>query len=318
MEISLIIPVYNTEKYLDECLKSIEKQTIDKSLLEVIIINDGSTDSSLNIINNYINKNKWILINQKNSGLSISRNNGINISKGKYIMFLDSDDYIEKDTLKDMYEAIKKNNSDLVIGKINAFDSKGFYGYYFDKVINKNETYYFNENKKIIKTISVCSKLYKKDIIKDVKFIPNLKHEDNYFTVKLYLKNIKITTLNKYYYFRRYREGERDSITQNLNINTLNDLIKNYIYLWNNNKIDSDVLMFNLKSLVNYNIKNVDNKKEGLNLILNYLKSLKRKLSKIKYTYYKTYILFYYKLANIYYIERSKKWNQNHIIIFFF
>ncbi len=310
-KISLIIPVYNTEKYIDECLISVENQTIDKRKLEVIIINDGSEDKSLNIIKKYISKNNWKLINQKNSGLSISRNNGIDISTGNYIMFLDSDDYLDKDTLKDMYETIKKEKSDLVIGKINAFDSKGYYGYYFDKYISKNETFYYKDKLDIIATTSVCCKLYSRKILKGIKFIPNLKHEDHNFTAQIMLKNIKITTINKYYYYRRYREGEKDSIMQNLNKDTFNDLVKNYEILSSQVTLDDNVIKYSIRKMLNYIINNiVNNKKEAKEKVYLYIDLLKENkiIDKNYYSNLKTYTKFYYLIGSFYKnIERKLK-----------
>ena len=92
-KISVIIPVYNVEKYLRECLDSLLNQTFKD--IEIICVNDGSTDGSLNILNEYASKDsRFIIINQNNQGLSAARNNGLNVAKGDYVAFLDSDDYI--------------------------------------------------------------------------------------------------------------------------------------------------------------------------------------------------------------------------------
>ena len=90
---SIIVPVYNVENYVDKCIKSILNQTYKN--YEVIIINDGSTDNSLNIINKYKNNKKIKIITQKNKGLSNARNNGMKMATGDYLLFIDSDDYIE-------------------------------------------------------------------------------------------------------------------------------------------------------------------------------------------------------------------------------
>ena len=94
--ISLVVPVYNCEKYVGECIESILSQ--DYSNIELILVNDGSKDNSKNVIEDYSKKDKRIkIINQENSGVSSARNNGMKISKGKYIGFIDADDYVEKD-----------------------------------------------------------------------------------------------------------------------------------------------------------------------------------------------------------------------------
>ena len=118
---SFIVPCYNGEKYIVKCLDSILKQTGNN--YEVIVINDGSTDNSINIINKYKNDKRIVVINQDNMGLSLARNNGINKAKGEYLIFVDCDDYIQNDFLK----TIDKNLNDedmLKIGYTLVYDNK--------------------------------------------------------------------------------------------------------------------------------------------------------------------------------------------------
>lgn len=111
--VSIIVPMYNVEKYIEKCLYSLMMQTLNE--FEVIIVNDGSTDSSkelaINFIQQYNLTEKFILVDKKNGGLSDARNFGIPYAKGKYISFLDSDDYVDKNIYEDMYCAIKKCNA---------------------------------------------------------------------------------------------------------------------------------------------------------------------------------------------------------------
>lgn len=110
--VSVIIPVFNTEKYLQECLNTVRSQLLRN--IEIICINDGSTDDSLNIVLSNADRDQRItVINQKNCGAAISRNNGLKVAKGEYITFLDSDDYFENDFLSSMYEKCKKYKSDV-------------------------------------------------------------------------------------------------------------------------------------------------------------------------------------------------------------
>ena len=104
---SIIIPVYNVEKYLKKCLESVYNQTYKN--YEVIVVNDGTKDNSMDIVKNYPAK----VINQKNQGLSVARNNGVEKASGEYILFLDSDDYIEKGLLKEINKSLN-NNPDIV------------------------------------------------------------------------------------------------------------------------------------------------------------------------------------------------------------
>ena len=113
-KVSVIIPVYNVEDYIDRCLKSVIEQTLED--IEIIIVNDGSTDDSKKIIEKYINQypNKIIYLEKENGGLSSARNFAIPYAKGEYIAFLDSDDYIEPEMYEQMYNKAIKENADLV------------------------------------------------------------------------------------------------------------------------------------------------------------------------------------------------------------
>lgn len=116
--ISVIIPVYNVEKYLEKCIESVLIQSYNK--LEIIIINDESPDNSLNIIKSYAEKdNRIVILDKKNGGVSAARNDGIKKANGEYLFFLDGDDYLDKDFFKYFIENAKENNSDVVI--LNSF-----------------------------------------------------------------------------------------------------------------------------------------------------------------------------------------------------
>lgn len=110
-KVSIIIPVYNVERYIERCLESVFNQTFKNS--EVIIVNDGSTDKSMDIVKHY--KEKCLIINQENSGLSSARNKGLEYATGDFILFIDSDDYIHPSMVKDMYDVIVSTQSDIVI-----------------------------------------------------------------------------------------------------------------------------------------------------------------------------------------------------------
>ena len=116
-DISIIVPVYNTAKYLKRCLDSIINQKFDNINYEIIVVNDASTDNSLEIINEYLkNDNRIILIDKKeNQGLSEARNSGIEIAQGEYILHIDSDDWIEDNYIYDMVTLAKKENADMVV-----------------------------------------------------------------------------------------------------------------------------------------------------------------------------------------------------------
>ncbi|MBE6157910.1 MAG: glycosyltransferase [Firmicutes bacterium] len=130
---SIIVPVYNVEKYIEKCLDSIEKQTFKD--YEVIVVNDGTLDNSMDIVKKYDFK----IVNQKNKGLSAARNSGVKKASGEYIIFIDSDDYIDKDLLKKLNDSLS-NNPDVVRFQIReVFEDS-------DKVINYKENSFNNKN----------------------------------------------------------------------------------------------------------------------------------------------------------------------------
>ena len=111
IDVSIIIPIYNCEKYLKECIESILMQTLKK--IEVILIDDGSTDNSLKICKLFQSKDPRIkVIHQENVGVSKARENGLKIATGKYISFIDADDYIKEDFLEKLYNEIRENKTD--------------------------------------------------------------------------------------------------------------------------------------------------------------------------------------------------------------
>ena len=122
--ISIIIPVYNSEKLLKQCLDSVLNQTLNN--IEIICVDDGSTDNSFEILKEYEKKdNRVIALTQKNSGAGVARNKGVEIAKGKYIAFIDSDDWIEHDALEKLYNNIENNDSDMVL--FNSIEHKPDY-----------------------------------------------------------------------------------------------------------------------------------------------------------------------------------------------
>ncbi len=141
VKVSVILPIYNQEKYLDKALNSLEKQSLKDA--EFICINDGSTDNSLNILQTHAKKDSRIkIINQKNQGTGRSRNNGLKVAIGEYIAFLDPDDWLEKDALESLYNKSKNQNCDMVIFNFRRLDDKGKYLSQFD--LKKRFQKYYN------------------------------------------------------------------------------------------------------------------------------------------------------------------------------
>ena len=142
-KVSLIIPVYNAEKYLQECLDSAINQTLEN--IEIIIVNDGSTDNSLTICKRYSQKDSRIkLISQKNSGVAVARNIALQTATGEYIAFMDSDDYIDKNMLFDMYTKAKRDNADIVTCQFKHIQNDGTVKYQSDYIASEKDSYFRN------------------------------------------------------------------------------------------------------------------------------------------------------------------------------
>lgn len=220
--VSVIIPIFNVENYLKKCLKSIINQTLKD--IEIICINDGSSDSSLNILNDFASSDERIIVlSQKNHGPGKSRNEGLKIAKGKYIFFVDSDDYIQDYTLEKLYENAKNNDSDIVMFKISEFIREDELlqtnRFNLDEVFENTDFNNFTFTYKDIKpyvlnnSFSACSKLYKKsflDSYDDFTFPENLIFEDVPFHVKSLIRSSKISFVSDYLY--NYRVSNSNSI----------------------------------------------------------------------------------------------------------
>ena len=215
VEVSVIIPVYNVEKYLKECLDSVVNQTFED--IEIICVNDGSSDSSLSILEQYACQDDRIIIfSQENKGLGASRNVGLNIAKGKYVLFVDSDDYLELNALKELYDISEEKSLDVLIFKlINFYDEtkESFCETY-------HEMPYFNNHVKDIcfnyedisdfvidVDVTAYTKFFKKDFISDFRFNEHLIFEDNLFTMQYIFKAKRMYFYDSHLYHRRIREN---------------------------------------------------------------------------------------------------------------
>lgn len=200
MKISVIIPVYNSSTYLRKCLDSVVNQTLKD--IEIIVINDGSTDDSKNIIEEYLCKYKNIIfIDQENKGIGKTRNIGIKKATGEYITFVDSDDYIKENMLEEYYKYAKKHSFDLVIGS-------------YIKKINNKEIIFENNKFKTgnVKTTPQIlylieygpwAKLYKREMLinNNIYFDEKRKYEDMPFVSKALLKSKLIGQITEPYYY---------------------------------------------------------------------------------------------------------------------
>lgn len=243
--VSVIIPVYNVEKYLKRCIDSVLNQSYKN--LEIIIIDDGSKDKSSEICDNYKIKDKRVfVVNTKNKGLSEARNKGIEISKGEYISFIDSDDWVESTYIEKLMDLLLEYKVD-----ISICDFKKVYN---EKIENKN--YNYNEkietytNKEALDELFKSDapkfgvswgKIYKRYLFDNIRFPKGRYHEDDFTTYKLFDKSTKIVSTNEklIYYFQRkdsimgtsYKLDKRLDVVQAFNEQREYFHEKNYIKL---------------------------------------------------------------------------------------
>lgn len=234
IELSIIVPVYNVEQYLEECLDSI--YAVENIKKEVILVNDGSTDGSLEILKRY--KNKYsditVLIEKENGGLSSARNAGIRVAKGEYLSFIDSDDWIDSKKYKEFFKEGQKFNLDIMVsgpilytkGKILE---KDWYLLLDKKYVYTGKEFLESRYSKRIYKVEVWDDIYKRDLIlkNNIYFKEKLLHEDELFTPLIQLKADRIKIVDKNYYYYRQREG---SIVKTRNIK--NEISCMYIFLY--------------------------------------------------------------------------------------
>lgn len=246
-EISIIIPIYNCEKYLSRCLDSIINQTFTN--IEIICINDGSTDSSLKILQDYKTKDpRIIIINQNNQKLGAARNRGLEIQKGNYITFIDSDDWIDNDYLEKLYNAIKTHNADCAISCVMK-NRQNNTSYYF---LNNKKEIFINKAKNLINELIVppqwyvvWGKLYKKDVIQNLRFVENAYFEDMDYllSASLNIKSIVKVPKTSYHYFANNNSIVRGKQTEKKKQDLINASIRAYkIAQKNNIKIKKQTL----------------------------------------------------------------------------
>ncbi len=226
-KITVIIPVYNVEKYVNRCIESVVNQKYKN--LEIILIDDGSPDGSSAICDEWTQKDTRIrTIHKKNEGISAARNSGIDIATGDYFCFIDSDDYVAEDFVESLYNSIISNDADVAVcdflevnddtGNISQKPEKErLVGNtctgkeYIDKYINNDDLFYG----------VVWNKIYKRNLFSDLKFIKGKNFEDAFIIPQIFAKCKKVNCISKPLYFYLRRDG---SITGHFSLKHLDFL----------------------------------------------------------------------------------------------
>lgn len=247
VKVSVIISVYNNEFYLRECLDSIINQTLKE--IEIIIVNDGSTDNSLEVIEEYAHRDKRIvIINKENEGISKTRNRGLDICKGEYIQFIDSDDYIDNNMIENMYNVATNNELDIVMcGYKRITDNKQYNNLpeiKIDNIIDKKGILGYLTNSYENKLLwFVWRNMYKNELLKlnNIRFKEDLRFgEDSIFNLECFLEAQRIMAVDKCFYNYRYTP---DSLTsrkyKSYLFNNLNTQYKEKISIYKKYSLES-------------------------------------------------------------------------------
>ena len=211
-KISIIVPVYNVEKYLDRCLSSLVNQTAKD--FEVIIVNDGSLDNSQTIIDKYVkDNNNFKSYIKKNGGLGYARNYGIDKANGEYLMFVDSDDYVEPNLVNECLSRLE--HYDLLIFEYNQINEKNKISEVIKSNFKENKIYQLNHDRELLNNIDNCAwnKCYKRELFIDVKY-PDGWYEDLGATYIILDKAKKVGFINKP--LINYISSREDSISNSI------------------------------------------------------------------------------------------------------
>lgn len=238
IKVSIIVPIYNVENYLDKCLDSLVKQTLEN--IEIILINDGSTDNSEKIISKYMKSygDKIVLINQKNGGQASARNAGIKIARGEFLMFVDSDDWLDYVAAEKIYSTAIDENADLVT--FGAYEVKNNVAYDYNFI-----SFSTNDVKKdfVLNKTSVWGLLIRRKVILDNNlFFPEIKAYEDIAIVSLYgLFANKIINLPDRYYYYLIRQGSTmNQLSYNAKLECVFDAMNYLDKLYKNNDFYED------------------------------------------------------------------------------
>ena len=224
-QVSIIVPVYQVEKYLRQCIDSILAQTFRD--FELILVDDGSKDQSGTICDEYAGIDGRVrVIHKENGGLSDARNTGLERAVGKYFMFVDSDDYIAPTMVEHLYNSIQSERADIAICNFcHVFDKKEKKDFSTDikaEVLRGKEIFYYRKNDRSYGFWTVAwNKLYKRETFRNVRFRFGKYHEDEFWANDIYQMDIRVVTIPECLYYYRQRDNSimrKESIARNLDI----------------------------------------------------------------------------------------------------
>lgn len=216
-KVSIIVPIFNSEKYLDECLKSIVNQSYKN--IEIILVDDESIDDSLDICYKYAKRdNRVRIIKMKHSGVAVARNRGIDSAEGKYICFIDSDDIIAPCFVEYLLNLAQKNNAEIAEVDTGFFKKSYKIKKKREKLLKLNSAQMSCRlyNKNGIRTVFVTNKIYSANIFQKIRFTKDIENEDEFIIHKLFFetnKNIIISNL-KLYLYRQHKNSRQQTFNK--------------------------------------------------------------------------------------------------------
>lgn len=333
-KVSIILPVYNTSKYLEQCMESLLNQTLEE--IEIIAVNDGSTDNSLEILKKYQaeNSNKVYVYNIENHGVSYARNFGLSKANGEYIWFVDSDDFTEKEACERLYNKALADDNDLVL--FSRYDVDGQTG-----ENNGNRTFHFNQNFKasdkpyeMVKLSPFpWNKFIKKDLLNNLSFPEGIRFEDLPVSFILFTRAKNIGVINDFLYDYRVQVGFLSKFTES----TL-DIVKAIDFLKKTLEADGTLSIYKKELeyitirhffyrfeqlLTLYSDENFELKKRLVNVLYDYLEDDYPKMTENPYLLYNLPDRIY-RLADFYmsrqslldYIENTKAMTSEEQILY--
>lgn len=266
IKVSVIVPAYNTEKYLKKCLDSLVKQTLDD--IEIIVINDCSTDKTKDILEKYKRKYKNIKVinNKTNKGIGYNRNLGITKASGKYIIFVDSDDYLDIDYAKKMYDYAELYNLDMVVCDIKKVNDNGeFISYESD--IKNFETSNLINNPMLLLDINMgpANKLFASKLFKDkeARFAEKLKYEDIVLIPRLIMNSNSIGKIrNVYYNYVIHKNSETTTMNKKVFdiLEIMNEVNRYMLECDYYNEIKEELEYLNIRTLLRYTLQQKNQK----------------------------------------------------------
>ena len=288
--ISVIIPVYNVEKYLKRCLDSLINQTLKD--IEIICIDDCSTDNSLAILKEYADKDKRIkLIHlEANRGVAVARNEGLQIAKGEYIGFVDSDDFVDLDFYEKLYKKAKETDADVVHGRIKMYNYQG------DCTIDNINDLIRQKHSKLIFAYYFCIAIYSSKLINDnnIRFDKYPLAEDVLFVNEAILKSKKLELVDDTFYHYIKRENSsysallpKNKIDSALTVHEkiLDNILEYYKTHPNETNGVHYICEWSLYNVINYTyrLKTLDNLKLCTDTVFNMYEKIKKHLQTFKF-----------------------------------